>query len=104
MAKEKTPVKPAQTRPVPGATKGIFTQQGEKATFAFGKDNYKFMLIGIAIVAIGMLLMVGGASDDPNVFSKDIFNFQRLTLAPIVIIGGFAVVLYAIIKKPTEVN
>lgn len=83
-------------------SKSLFNQQGEKATFAFGKDNYKIMLIGIALVAVGMLLMIGGASEDPNKFSEDIFNFQRLTLAPIVIIAGYVVVLIAILKKPKE--
>lgn len=96
MAKEK----PRAT--VTSSSKSVFNQQGEKATFAFGKENYKFMLIGIALVAIGMLLMIGGASDDPNKFSEDIFNFQRLTLAPIVIVAGYVVVLIAILKKPKE--
>lgn len=96
MAKEKT-------RPtVPSSSKTFFNQQGEKATFAFGKENYKLMLIGIGLVAVGMLLMIGGASKDPNVFSEDIFNFQRLTLSPIVIIAGYVVVLISILKKPKE--
>jgi len=85
-------------------SKILFNQQGEKATFAFGKDNYKIMLIGIALVALGMILMIGGASDDPNKFSEDIFNFQRLTLSPIIIIAGYVVVLIAILKKPKEMN
>ncbi len=85
-------------------SKRLFNQQGEKATFAFGKDNYKIMLIGIALVALGMILMIGGASDDPNKFSEDIFNFQRLTLSPIIIIAGYVVVLIAILKKPKEMN
>lgn len=83
-------------------SKTYFNQQGEKATFAFGKENYKLMLIGIGIVAVGMLLMIGGASEDPKVFSEEIFNFQRLTLAPIVIISGYVVVLISILKKPKE--
>lgn len=72
----------------------------EKAVLSFGKSNYTFMLIGAALVAIGMLLMVGGASDDPNKMSDKIFDFQRLTLAPIVIITGYVVVLFSIINKP----
>lgn len=95
MAKEKS-----KTFTAP--SKSAFNQQGEKATFAFGKNNYKLMLIGIAMVAVGMLLMIGGASEDPNTFSEDIFNFQRLTLAPIIIIAGYVVVLLAILKKPKE--
>ena len=92
MAKEKAkPTAPKATPSVP-----------EKVTFAFSKDNYRMMLIGIGIVAIGMLLMIGGASDDPNKMSTEIFDFRRLTLAPIVIIAGYVVVLLAIIKKPKE--
>ncbi|MEK6616007.1 MAG: DUF3098 domain-containing protein [Bacteroidota bacterium] len=82
--------------------KTVFTQQGEKATFAFGKDNYKILLIGIAVVAIGMICMIGGASDDPNKMSEEIFDFRRLTLAPILIIAGYVVVLLAILKNPKE--
>ena len=76
----------------------------EKVTFAFGKENYKLMIIGVVIVAIGMILMTGGASDDPNKMSEEIFDFRILTLAPIVIIGGYVVVLLSIIKKSKEAN
>jgi hypothetical protein len=83
-------------------SKSMFTQQGEKATFAFGKENYRMLLIGIAIVAIGMICMIGGKSEDPNKMSETIFDFQRLTLAPILIIAGYVVVLLAILRKPKE--
>jgi hypothetical protein len=56
------------------------------------------------VVAIGMLLMTGGTSDDPNKMSEEIFDFRRLTLAPIVIIAGYVVVLLSIIKKSKEAN
>jgi len=102
MAKEKLPLKTGQAKPTGAPSKAAFTQQGEKATFAFGKDNYKILLIGIAVVAIGMIFMMGGASDDPNKMSEDIFDFRRLTLAPILIIAGYIVVLLSIIKKPKE--
>jgi len=68
--------------------------------FAFGRRNYKFMFIGIAIIAIGFLLMSGGGSDDPNVFNEEIYNFRRIRLAPALIIIGFAVEVYAILTKP----
>ena len=84
------------------SSKTLFNQQGEKATFAFGKENYKMLLIGIAIVAIGMICMISKPSDDPNKMSETIFDFQRLTLAPILIIAGYVVVLLAILKKPKE--
>ena len=66
----------------------------------FGKSNYTWMLIGAALILIGMLLMAGGKSADPNVFNTDeVYSFRRITLAPIVIIAGFIVEIYAIFKK-----
>lgn len=65
----------------------------------FKKENYKFLLIGIAIITIGFILMSGGGSDDPNVFSEDIFSFRRIRLAPTVVLIGFGVVFYSIFKK-----
>ena len=67
--------------------------------FAFGKDNYRWLIIGIAILIIGNVLMIGGGSDDPSVFNPEIFSFRRITLAPLVILAGFATVLIAIVKK-----
>lgn len=69
--------------------------------FPFIRDNYLFMLAGLVIIAIGYLLMVGGGSSDPNQFYPDqIYSWRRITLAPIVIILGFLVEVYAIMKKP----
>jgi hypothetical protein len=65
----------------------------------FKKENYKFLLIGIAIITIGFILMSGGGSDDPNVFSEDIFNFRRIRLAPTVVLIGFGITIYSIFKK-----
>ena len=67
--------------------------------FAFGRENYKWLLIGIAIIVVGNVLMIGGGSDDPSIYNPEIFSFQRITLAPLVILAGFATVLVAIIKK-----
>ena len=72
----------------------------KKTEFALGKENYKLMAIGFAIIVIGFILMSGGGSDDPNVFSEDIFSFRRLTLAPILLFVGFVFEIYAIMKKP----
>ena len=63
----------------------------------FKKENYKFLLIGIAIITIGFILMSGGGSDDPNVFSEDIFNFRRIRLAPTVVLIGFGLIFYSFI-------
>ncbi|HLV39463.1 DUF3098 domain-containing protein [Xanthomarina sp.] len=68
-------------------------------TFVFGKKNYKFMLIGLAFIAVGFILMSGGGSDDPNVFSPDIFSFRRIRLAPTLVLIGFGIQVYAILLK-----
>ena len=76
----------------------------ETTGFALGKENYKLMAIGFAIIVVGFILMAGGGSDDPNVFSEDIFSFRRLTIAPIVLLVGFIFEIYAIMKKPKSDN
>ena len=72
------------------------------AGFALGKENYKLMAIGFAIIVLGFILLAGGGSDDPNVFSEDIFSFRRLTIAPIILLIGFVFEIYAIMKKPKD--
>jgi membrane-bound ClpP family serine protease len=71
-----------------------------KETFALSKENYKLLIIGFAIIILGFLLMIGGGSDNPNVFNPAIFSFRRITLAPIVILAGLIFEIYAIMKKP----
>ncbi|MEC7478870.1 MAG: DUF3098 domain-containing protein [Bacteroidota bacterium] len=68
--------------------------------FAFGKRNYKFMIIGIVFIALGFILMSGGGSDDPNVFNEEIYSFRRIRIAPLIVIIGFAIEIYAILTKP----
>lgn len=70
--------------------------------FAFGKDNYRIMLIGIGLILLGFILMAGGGTDDPKKFSEDIFSFQRITLAPILVLSGFILEIYAILKKQKD--
>jgi len=67
-----------------------------------GRENYRLLLIGFGIIVLGFILMIGGGSKDPNVFSEEIFSFRRITLAPIVVLFGFAFEIYAIMKKPKE--
>ncbi|MBU6157556.1 MAG: DUF3098 domain-containing protein [Bacteroidetes bacterium] len=72
----------------------------EKKVTLFNKENYVWMLIGGALILTGMLLMIGGKSEDPNVFNADeVYSFRRITLAPIFIIAGLVVEIYAIMKK-----
>jgi Protein of unknown function (DUF3098) len=67
----------------------------------FSKENYRWMLIGIAVIAIGMFLMSGGASKDPGIFNKEeVYSFRRITIAPIFILAGLAIEVFAIFKKP----
>lgn len=79
------------------------SNEPKKTGFAFGKQNYRILIIGVLIVALGYILMIGGGSEDPNTFNADeIFSFRRVRLSPIVILLGFVVVLYGIMKKPKE--
>jgi len=71
----------------------------QKHEFLFEKVNYKILLIGIAVIAVGFILMSGGGSDDPNVFSEAIFNFRRIRLAPTTVLIGFGITIYAILKN-----
>ncbi|PKP01083.1 MAG: DUF3098 domain-containing protein [Bacteroidetes bacterium HGW-Bacteroidetes-6] len=71
-------------------------------TFAFARKNYMLMLIGLGVILLGYILMMGGGSDDPNVFSEDLFNFQRLTLSPLLILGGFVIEIVAILYRPKK--
>ncbi len=91
-------IKKAKTSPATASSASA--PKVNKAFFAFSKENYIIMLIGLALILVGFLLMIGGDSKDPNVFSDDIFNFQRLTLAPILVLAGYVVEIYAIMKKP----
>ena len=68
----------------------------------FRKKNYMFMFIGLAVIALGFILMSGGGSDDPNVFNPDIFNFRRIRLAPTLILIGFGIEVYAILLNPNK--
>ena len=72
----------------------------KKNKFVFGKRNYKFMIIGILFIALGFILMSGGGSDDPNVFNEEIYSFRRIRIAPLIVIIGFAIEIYAILTKP----
>ena len=71
-----------------------------KQNFVFEKRNYIWMFIGLAFIALGFVLMSGGGSNDPNVFSDAIFNTQRIRIAPSLVLIGFGIQVYAILLKP----
>lgn len=66
----------------------------------FTKKNYYILLSGLLLICAGYLLMIGGKSEDPNIFNPAIFNFQRITLAPIVCLIGFVTIIVAIMWRP----
>ena len=71
----------------------------KKNKLLFGKRNYRFMIIGLFFIAMGFILMSGGGSDDPNIFNEEIYSFRRIRLAPILVITGFIIEIYAILTK-----
>jgi hypothetical protein len=77
-------------------------ENGEKESFALNSGNYKVMLIGIAVVVLGFILMIGGGTENPMEFSDEIFSFRRITLAPIVVIAGYVLIFYSILKKDSS--
>ncbi len=75
-------------------------QKAEKATFVFGRKNYTYTLIGLGLIALGYIFMAGGGSSDPNIFDETMFSPMRIRLAPLLILTGFGVEIYAIMRKP----
>jgi len=73
----------------------------ESLPFLFEKENYIIMAAGVVVIVIGFLLMAGAANDNPAVFPADeIYSFRRITLAPVVVMIGFLIEIYAILKRP----
>ena len=70
--------------------------------FAFEKANFKWLLIGIAFIVVGFILMSGGGSDNPNEFNPEVFSFRRVTLAPVLLMIGYMINIYAILYRPKK--
>jgi len=69
----------------------------------FNKQNYLLMLAGLVVLAIGVFLMAGGKSADPKVFNdSEVYSTTRITIAPLMIIAGFLIEIFAIMKKPAD--
>ncbi len=87
----------------PTASKAAQPEEQVKQLDIFPKENYRIMLIGIIVIIVGFLLMLGGKSTDPNTFNaNDVYSWRRITLAPIVIVGGLLIEVYAIIRRPKQ--
>ncbi|WP_144281241.1 DUF3098 domain-containing protein [Chryseobacterium echinoideorum] len=84
---------------------GSETEAPKENNFYFGKDNFKWMLIGIACIVVGFLLMMGPDANtvdgklDPNAWNDDIFSIRRIRIAPLLIVIGFGIEVYAILKR-----
>ena len=75
----------------------------QKPEFLFERTNYKFLLIGIVVIAVGFILMAGGGSTDPKVFNEnELFSFRRIRLAPTMVLIGFGITIYSIFKKSNK--
>lgn len=69
----------------------------------FTKDNYTWMLIGGVVIALGMFLLSGGKSNDPKIFdTKEVYSTTRITIAPILIVLGLLIEIFAIFKKAKQ--
>ncbi len=75
-------------------------QDEQSSSLIFGRKNYQYMFLGIALIFVGYILMSGGGTTNPNVWNPAIFNFRRIRLAPMLILLGMLVEVYAIMRKP----
>ena len=97
------PVKMAPKAPAPYVRQVTEDPAHAPQSFLFDKENYTWMLGGVGLILLGFFLMAGGKSPNPHEFNyAEIYSFRRITIAPIVLLLGFAVQVYAIMKKPKE--
>ena len=97
--KENKSVRPAAAAPLPTSAQ---KEKKINEDFAFGRENYILMLAGLALILIGFVLMTGGGSKDPATWDPDIFSARRITVAPVLVILGFVVEVFAIVKKSKD--
>ena len=75
-----------------------------KKKLLFRSSNYLILLTGVFLIFLGFILMYGGGSENPNVFSNEIYSFRRIRVAPALIILGFGFQIFAILKSPNKKN
>ena len=71
-------------------------------SFLFDKTNYLLFAVGIAFIILGFILMAGGGSEDPTVYNEELFSSRRITWAPLFIVIGFIVEVFAILRRPNS--
>lgn len=74
-------------------------QGNSEKEFAFGKENYVIAIVGMIVIAVGFILMSGGGSEDPNTFNPEVFSTTRITVAPLVVLAGFALEIIGIMYR-----
>ena len=77
-------------------------KNASKPVFLFGKKNYLFMFIGLAFIALGFIFIAGGGCNDPTIFNEAMYDFQRIRLAPTLVIIGLGIEIYAILLNPKK--
>lgn len=83
----------------------MINETSNASVFYFGKENYKWMLIGLGVITLGFLLMLGADANtvngnyDPNQWNNEIFSVVRIRIAPLLVVLGFAIEAYAILKR-----
>ncbi len=83
------------------AQKVVVSKNISADNILFTKENYKWMIIGLVVMALGFFLMAGGKNVNPAVFNdKDVYSPMRITIAPILIVAGLVIEIFAIMKKP----
>ena len=71
----------------------------KRKDFLFNKKRYRLLIVSLLVIGIGFLLMSGGASDNPEIFSDEIYTFRRIRLAPLIVIIGFTICIFTILKR-----
>ena len=77
-------------------------ENNQNQEFLFGKRNYIIMIVGLIFISLGFIFMAGGGSDNPEVFNEEIYNWQRIRLAPTLVIIGLGIEIYAILANPNK--
>ncbi|MFI3331791.1 MAG: DUF3098 domain-containing protein [Rikenellaceae bacterium] len=81
------------------SNKNVEKESQSEQQMPLSLKNYKLLLVGFVVIVLGFVLMAGGGSSSPTEFNYEMFSFRRITLAPIVVVIGFAIEVYAILKK-----
>lgn len=99
MAKKKRTVVTTEQTNTDTGNKSSTDKSVSESNLVFGRETYKWVLIGVGLIVVGMLLMIGGFNENPNEWDESgIYGFRRTVLAPIVILSGLVVNIYALFK------